>query len=336
MCKKLISVVVPVFKVEKYIDRCIKSILNQTFINFELLLIDDGSPDNCPAICDEYQKKDSRVRVIHQDNKGLAGARNTGIENASTEWILFVDSDDFIHKQTVEFLYKAVVKDKTDIAVCGRLSEREFDNSFYRTRSFESTVIEICQDSLIKMYTSKQRSISNIYWLVYPKLIKRKIAEKFPFTEGRIFEDNALNYKWLNEAGKISVIDEDLYYYTDNPAGIMRSDFSIKKLDFLWALEQQVEYYYSIGYMSLLRMVIIDYYNNVVYFGKRIINELNDEALCRQLMREAEKKQKTFSKYCSFDLDYSTRNFIMKYSHPNIFRLKKKIQHLKSFVKTRG
>ena len=118
-----ISVIVPVYKVEPYLHRCVDSILNQTFEDFELILVDDGSPDNCPVICDEYAAKDSRVVVIHQENGGLSAARNAGIDwafaNSNSQWLSFVDSDDWIHPQTLEHLLRAVEENGTKISICG-------------------------------------------------------------------------------------------------------------------------------------------------------------------------------------------------------------------------
>ena len=113
-----ISIIVPVYNVEKYLSRCIDSILNQTFDDFELILIDDGSPDHSGAICDDYAKKDNRILVIHKENGGLSDARNAGINIASGEYIMFVDSDDYISKDMCEILYQRIIKDKSDMALC--------------------------------------------------------------------------------------------------------------------------------------------------------------------------------------------------------------------------
>ena len=118
MSKPLLSIIVPVYNVEKYIERCIKSILNQSFTNFELILVDDGSPDNCGKICDEYKKKDSRIKVIHKKNGGLSDARNAGLNIATGKYIGFVDSDDIIHPQMYEKLFNCINKYNSDIVQC--------------------------------------------------------------------------------------------------------------------------------------------------------------------------------------------------------------------------
>ena len=122
MSTPLISVILPIYKVEEYLDRCVQSIVNQTYTNLEIILVDDGSPDNCPAICDEYAQQDSRIRVIHKENGGLSSARNAGIdwafENSNSQWLTFIDSDDWIHPQYLELLPSAVTDNNTDIGSC--------------------------------------------------------------------------------------------------------------------------------------------------------------------------------------------------------------------------
>ena len=116
--EELISVIVPIYKVEHYLPKCIDSIIHQTYQNLEIILVDDGSPDNCPEICDEYAKRDKRIKVVHQENGGLSAARNSGVEMANGEFLCFVDSDDYIHPKMYEILYKNLKKFKADISIC--------------------------------------------------------------------------------------------------------------------------------------------------------------------------------------------------------------------------
>ena len=115
----LISVIVPIYKVEKYLDRCVESIVNQTFSDIEIILVDDGSPDNCGKMCDEWAKKDARIKAFHKENGGLSDARNFGIEHSTAEFLIFIDSDDFIEPQMLEVLYGLITEHGADVAVCG-------------------------------------------------------------------------------------------------------------------------------------------------------------------------------------------------------------------------
>ena len=125
----LISVIVPIYNVEKYLDRCVDSIINQTYKNLEIILVDDGSPDNCPQMCDDYAKKDSRIKVVHKENGGLSDARNVGMEVATGEYVSFIDSDDYISLDFYETLLETIVDNDSDIVECGVVKFYE-DNSF--------------------------------------------------------------------------------------------------------------------------------------------------------------------------------------------------------------
>lgn len=327
-----VSIIVPVYKVEHYLRRCVDSILKQTYKDYEVILVDDGSPDNCGRICDEYAEEYNFISVIHKENGGLSDARNAGVEIAKGDWGLFIDSDDLIHPQTLEFLVRTADETDSNIVYCGRLQAENVPNGFWNHRELSYKSFEIDEDQLLTLYQTDEDIVSDVYWVVVPKLTKINILRNFPFTKGRIFEDNAVAFRQIIEAQKVALVDEKMYFYMINHFGIMNSQFSSKKLDFLWALEQQIEYYYKAGYKRILKLVIEDYFHNVVYFGKRIISELNDQSMCVRLMRDAEEKEKVFSKYCGFDLDYSTRNYIMKYSHPYRFKAKKKMNNLKSII----
>ena len=138
MKKELITIVIPVYKVEKYIDRCIKSVINQTYKNLEIILVDDGSPDNCPKICDEYAEKDKRIKVIHKKNGGLSDARNVGIEAAKGKYISFIDSDDWIEKDFIECLYKSIKKN-----IFASVKEKNSDDLCYNILEIEIRVTKL-------------------------------------------------------------------------------------------------------------------------------------------------------------------------------------------------
>ncbi len=251
----LISVIVPVYKVEPYLSRCIDSILSQTFTDFELILVDDGSPDNCGEICDEYAKKDTRIHVIHQENGGLSVARNTGVAIAKGEWIHFVDSDDLIHPQMLEILYSAVDKN-IQISMCDLFKACTCPKGFYSYKNkYEFKKHPVNEDSLILL----MRSSSYFYWGACAKLIKKDILLKHPFTVGKIHEDSAVVFKWINEAENVNVTDEQLYFYRVNPDSITQIDFSLKNLDFLWAIEEQMNFYENTDFNKIKKIVYRSY-----------------------------------------------------------------------------
>lgn len=326
----VVSIIVPVYNVEKYLRECLDSILNQTFNDFELILIDDGSKDQSGKICDEYAKTHSNITVVHQKNQGQAAARNNGVKLSKADWIMFVDSDDLIHPQLLEFLIKPVKE--CEVNSSAALIERgsTISDNFFCDKEFQYNIYNTNDETISKLYFDRQSKENDVCWLVLPKLLKTSIVKKYLFVSERIFEDNEVACKWLVESGNIAVIPEAMYFYRDNPTGTMNQKFSMKKLDYLWALEQQIEFYHKLGYKRILRLVIEDYFHNAVYFGKLIVSELNDKAACKALMMETEHKMKKYSQYCDFEIDTHTKNFIIKYAHPFKFKIRKKINSFKS------
>ena len=318
-----VSIIVPVYNVERYLHNCIESILNQTYKDFKLFLINDGSKDNSGQICDEYKEKDSRITVIHQSNQGQSAARNAGINQAETEWVLFVDSDDLIHPQMLEYLVRAVDETKVNMSVCGRLQEPSVPDNFYREREFKYNVLDINEETLINLYKSKDVYSECAYWLVYPKLIKTSIAKKLPLYEGKIFEDNEISCKWLVESGKLAVIPECMYFYTTNPTGTMQSKFNVKKLDYFWALESNISFYQTLGYERLAKEVANELLVTAFYYHNMSVEEKNKEA-----ENIIHKKIKCFlKKYKQYlNIDKKTKDKLMKIYHPFLFKLKKRFK----------
>lgn len=279
-----VSVIVPVYNVEKYLCRCIDSILAQTFSDFELILVDDGSPDNCPTICDEYTHQDSHVRVIHQENQGQSAARNNGVKNARGEWICFVDSDDMIHPQMLEHLYCAAVKSGSNISMCGAIEGTQLPTDFLANRLPDFSLLEMNESGLEQLYHQGEYR----YWVVWGKLIRRDIIIKYPFEPGRIYEDNAIVCRWLYEAKTVSNTQQRYYFYQTNPEGTTKSRFTRKKLDVLWALEEQIAFYSSLYYTSMEKKIVACYLTKAAWYSSRVRNELNnpiESAKIRRKMR---------------------------------------------------
>ena len=267
-----VSVIVPVYNVENYIHRCVDSILSQTFADFELILVDDGSPDRCPEICDDYTVADPRVRVIHQTNQGQAAARNHGVQAAKGDWICFVDSDDLIHPQMLEHLYQAAISKSADISMCDAVEAEAVPDDFCHSREMDSQRICISEDSLEQLYHHGEHR----YWVIWGKLIRKSILEKIPFTEGRIYEDHAVVCRWLYKAQVVANTQQRYYFYRVNQGSTTKSTFSLKKLDFLWALEEQLAFYKKVGYTAMEKNIAAYYLNTAAWYSSRVRNELNN------------------------------------------------------------
>ncbi|MBR5126510.1 MAG: glycosyltransferase [Oscillospiraceae bacterium] len=222
-----LSIIVPVYKVEPYLRRCVDSILSQTFTDLELILVDDGSPDGCPAICDEYAEKDCRVKVIHKENGGLSDARNAGLDTAQGEYIGFIDSDDFIHPRMYEILYRMCVEEKADIAQC---EYTEFENKLPKPCLFGNDEV------LTKVYEASQyvdNYFSGYWWIIGPtvcnKLFSKRIFGVVRFPVGKLFEDSNVHLDILRMTDRIAVTDSKLYYYYQRAGSIMHSGYSVQR-----------------------------------------------------------------------------------------------------------
>lgn len=222
----LISVIVPIYNVEKYLSKCVDSIINQTYKNLEIILVDDGSPDNCPKICDEYENQDSRIKVIHKENGGLSDARNAGMKIASGDYIFFVDSDDWISVDTLYRLLDSAEQYGADIAECNIYSVK--DN---RTEEYYSNKFALYDNnySIMQAYI-KDYKIKTVVW---NKLYKKDILKNILFEVGKYNEDEFFTYRVLSNSERLVHIDYCGYYYIQRGNSIMGENYSLKKLDSL-------------------------------------------------------------------------------------------------------
>ena len=227
--KEKISIVVPIYNVEKYLNKCIESIVNQTYSNLEILLIDDGSTDGSKEICDLWEKKDERIKVIHKENGGLSDARNKGIQLCRGKYISFIDSDDFISEYYIEYLFELLIKNGADIACCGLrtvLENMVFAKTKYRKKGLDKrSIIFNKKEGLEEMLYSKYYNTSaNL------KLYKIELFKEILFPKGKIFEDMFTIYKVLVKANKIVYGFEKLYYYLIRETSITGSVDPSKRL----------------------------------------------------------------------------------------------------------
>lgn len=227
----IISVIVPVYNVEIYLNRCIDSIIKQTLTNIEIILVDDGSTDNSGKICDEFLQKDSRISVIHKKNGGLSSARNAGLNIAKGKYIGFVDSDDWIDKYYYEKLYNIAKKSKSDIVSCKfNKSSKYKENSYIKINENDFTIED--GKKFREIYLSSAMKGGSSWVPVWSKIYKRKIINDIRFEEGMIYEDIMFNWRVLNEKNvMISLMSYKGYYYYNNPNSITKEKFSDKMYD---------------------------------------------------------------------------------------------------------
>lgn len=231
-----ISVIVPVYKVEPYLDRCVQSILRQTFRAFELILVDDGSPDGCPAMCDAWAKQDRRIRVLHKENGGLSSARNAGLAVATGRYISFVDSDDWIEPQMLEYLWNLLqAHPEAQIAQCEAIISK--DQTPAQAQPQEEIAV-FDQTGMLDYFFRIHGEASNT--AVWNKLYARDILQGFSFVP-TLNEDVEASYEFFQRASHMVVSNQKLYHYFVNNTGITRSKFSKKDLDYLAVWDRIVE-----------------------------------------------------------------------------------------------
>lgn len=226
-----ISVIIPIYKVEQYLKKCLNSIVNQTYQNLEIILVDDGSPDRCGEICDEYASKDERVVVIHKANGGLSSARNAGLDTATGEYIGFVDSDDWIEEDMYAYLLQGIQKHNADIAVCGifeELPDRQLCHKWNREEIFDT------EGALEQLFLRKKYSHS-----VWDKLYRCQLFKEIRFPEGRNFEDIATTHQVFERARIVQLLPETKYHYLQRRDSIMGDGRLQNRIDSYLAAKEQ-------------------------------------------------------------------------------------------------
>ena len=222
MENQLISIIVPVYNVEEYLKQCLDSILDQTYRNWELILVNDGSTDSSGLICQEYAEKDARIRYYEKENGGLSDARNYGIEQAQGEYLTFVDSDDFLDASHLNVLYNALVNNDVDISIANYTNYQTSTATFY---------LHTFGDYYEKIYTSEEL-IDDLSFLerndlsfstIWGSLYKKSVFSFLRFLKGVIGEDVALIYKMYTQVDKIVYVHKDTYIYRENDSGISKS-----------------------------------------------------------------------------------------------------------------
>jgi glycosyltransferase involved in cell wall biosynthesis len=237
MAKALISVIVPVYKVETELGKCVKSVINQTYKNLEIILVDDGSPDNCPEICDNFSKEDSRIKVLHKENGGLSDARNAGLDIANGDYISFVDSDDWIEPDFIEVLLTNIETNDADISICN-----------YRMVNEQGQIRHyIPENSSVELFDHDQgirELFANIKFtaMMPTKLYKKHLFDDIRFPKDHIYEDVAVSGPLFDKCNKTILCNRELYNYFQRTNSIVNSKFNHKQLDILLYAKQRIEY----------------------------------------------------------------------------------------------
>ena len=278
MEKDLISIIIPVYKVEKYLEKCIESVLKQTYTNLQIILVDDGSTDNSGKICDEYAKKDSRIEVIHKANGGLSDARNVGISKAKGRYIGFVDSDDYIKEDMYEVLLNLIIEYNADISICNLYDV--IDGKEY-IRNKENGIQEYSRLDILKEVLLDK----NIQSYAWNKLYKKELFDEIKYPIGKKYEDIGTTFYVFEKCDKIVVTSEPEYYYLKRSDSLVNNVTESTILDYTKIIIQR--YLYTSQHIKELNK-----YNNY-YLAKTLITAYND---IEKLEKISDKMQEEYQK----------------------------------------
>jgi len=282
---ELISVIIPIYKVEAYLKRCVDSVLNQTYKNLEIILVDDGSPDNCPMICDDLAKLDNRIKVLHKENGGLSDARNAGTDISTGSYIIYIDSDDYIEPILIEELYRSLKENEADIAVSGYIRTDSKNNRDKRLDGM--TYVGNALDVLYLLF-------STYSWTAWGKLFKKDIVNGIRFTKGILYEDFEFIPRVFVKASnsKATIVKKGLYYYFIRDDSIMGTTKQKLKADFAMIAQKNIDMFKNSSIpneykQKLIAWLLIQYFRNLVfqYEKKNLINNKDFLLMSKRFMR---------------------------------------------------
>lgn len=283
-----ISVIVPVYNVEKYLDRCVGSLLGQSYENIEIVLINDGSTDLSGEMCDEYARRDSRVKVLHQEYNGVADARNKGVAAATGEYIIFLDGDDEADKEYVGKLYATLKENDLDIAQCCLLRIRNGE-PINKLEVKEGVRIFNGMEMQMKTF-DRDRYFCNV---VCGKLYKKELFEGLSFPYGRINEDESMIYLLTFKSNRVGIIDDYLYYYHYNGDSITEKKYNIHRLDAFYMLEEKFAFYKERGLEVFANKVANEYFSQMsIVFCHKKEEIADDYKAIKKKAREIYKKDR--------------------------------------------
>lgn len=304
-----ISVIVPIYMGEQWLERCVKSIINQSYRNLEIILVDDGSPDASGAICDKLQKEDARIKVVHKENGGLSDARNAGIDVAGGTYIMYVDEDDYIHPQTIEIMHRVITETASDIAVFDfqMIPDRMVDEFPPITKIKEPVCYE-GQDIMNQLWYRNLRTV-----VAWDKIYKRSIYDHVRYIKGRIHDDESAIHYILGQCRKIAFLDEKLYYYVQREGSITAKRKWIYYADTFQAYEERLCFLKENGYTQMayftkchLLHFIVNHYKDIkgspeadmvaAKMRNTIAVLVNDEDMSNHLSDSQMKEYRLFSK----------------------------------------
>ena len=289
----LITIVIPVYKVEKYLEKSINSVINQTYQNLEIILVDDGSPDNCPQICEKYAKKDNRIKVIHKENGGLSDARNAGIDIAKGKYITFIDSDDYVTDDYVEYMYNLIKQYNAKMSTCETQvvnieKDCNIENNFK-----ENIEVLSKRDLFYKILFAQKSDVS-----AYSKLYETSLFDDIRYPKGVVYEDTATTYKLIEKCEKIATGNKKCYFYCTRPDSISKiKGFNKNELDYIKNTNDMLDYLEK-NYPDLKYAINrFDLYANFRILRLLLFTKPRDKKMEKEIFGKIQQKRKEVLKY---------------------------------------
>lgn len=311
--KDLISVVIPVYNVEKYVEECIISVINQTYTNIEIILVDDGSKDSSGKICDLYSKKDSRIKVIHKENGGLSDARNAGIDEARGKYITFIDSDDYVDEKYIEVLYESLTSSNAQMSQCG--IKKFYENGTTEDIYYSSDCVKSSKEFLLDTY--------NAHWdnvVVWNKMYLLDSFKNIKFPKGKIHEDEYTTYKIVYDLNRISITSQILYHYRQTLNSITGKKYNIKRLDILEALEERADFFKEKNEQQLYTLTLI-FYLAVIKKHYILVKQYIENS--KKIQKKMLKKYRNVHNKLKMNLKEKIKSLFF-YIFPNVYYIIKK------------
>lgn len=306
----LISVIVPVYNVEPYLRKCVDSILNQTYRNLEVILVDDGSPDGCPAICDEYATNDERIKVIHKKNGGLSDARNAGMAVAKGEYLSFVDSDDMLPPDAMEILLHTAISEQADMVIGGH---SRFEDIPVAANDLQLSV---------KRWTPVEAMADMLQYgcASWARLYRRELHQSILFPVGEINEDEAIVLELLERCNCIAVTNAVVYYYRFRPESITTARFSAKKLDWYRHCTANLKWI-RMHHPELEPLAMDRLGSSIVYILDEMANAgFQDQSISDMLLTDLRKDYHAYQKYYLSGPKAKFRMWLLYYFPYSVYR----------------
>lgn len=274
-----VSIIIPVYKVEKYLRKCLDSVIAQTYKNIEVILVEDGSPDNCGSICDEYAQKNPYIRVIHQENQGQAAARNNAVKLVTGEFVLFIDSDDFVEADCVEYLVTLQQKYNADVTIGGFKYLYE-GNTVKPRNAKEQVIVMNAEEALIRINYGVGFGATP-----WAKLYKRELIRAYPFPVGQIYEDLATIYKILGDAETIVYGNRRIYYWLQREGSTMHLNFDERQMAGIEAAKNQLTYMKR-KYPNVIQAAKVRYVGKIVEIMAIVLKSHNSNIMYNRLKKK--------------------------------------------------